>query len=148
MHGIQKFQGPGINLQPQQRHHILNPLSRQGTPVSLFYLWQCVSLSPGPPTYPSPTYSSSLHKEGQPAISSRVPPRLRCSDWRSHRGATGSWHLRSARTQAGPLARQRGLKDLELLKLQGRSHLWLSSDPWPGNFHRPQRRQKRKKKKG
>ena len=40
-----------------------------------------------------------------------------------------------------------GLKDVALLQLWHRSQLWLRFDSWPGNFHMPRARAKKKKKK-
>ena len=37
------------------------------------------------------------------------------------------------------------IKNLELLQLWHRSHLWLGFDPWPRNFHVPRRQLKKKK---
>ena len=40
------------------------------------------------------------------------------------------------------------VKDLALLQVPRSSHLWLGSDPWPGNSrgHGPTRKKKKKKK--
>ena len=38
-------------------------------------------------------------------------------------------------------------KDPVLPKLRCKSHLWLSSDPWPGNFHMLEGCQKKKERK-